>query len=105
MHPILRKYSERNPRTYGLALLLVAIVLAGFWQKGAAWTFFLVMLSVGFGIAGASYIILGSRFCALETRCDAIWKGDNISGWAILALVGWGLGLLIVSLLVWAFLA
>lgn len=59
MHPVLRKFSKRRPRTYGLILLALGAVLAKFGQWGAAssipslWV--AMVLGIVFGILGSSF--------------------------------------------------
>ena len=73
MHPVLRKFSKRRPRTYGLILLALGAALAKFGQWGAAssipilipfipilWV--AMVLGIVFGISGIVLLVLGSKY-------------------------------------------
>lgn len=97
MLPILKRFSEHRPRTYGVILLMVAFGSAMFWQKGAAWTFVFICLSVAFGLSGILYLFLGSKYGAWDVKFEAVLSGANISWRQAIFSVGLGVALLAIA--------
>jgi hypothetical protein len=101
MHPVVRRLSERNPRIYGLVMLMIAAGFAAFWRRGNIFTVILICVSVGFGIAGLSYVIFGRRPNSWDTQFEPILAGANMSWRQAAVTIGIGLVLLATSVLIY----
>jgi len=70
MHPVLREFSKRRPRTYGLILLVLGAVLTKLGQWGVGSSIVAVRLAMVFGIVfgiiigilGIVFLVLGSKY-------------------------------------------
>jgi len=99
MHPTVRAFSERRPRMYGLLSLITAFGL-GYWGRRTAaptLAFVLLMLSAGSGAVGILYITLGWRACRMDNRFVARVNLNKLTWIQALFIIGLGVGLLLLS--------
>lgn len=67
MHPVLRKFSKRRPRAYGLILLALGAVLA----KSSSIPV-LIVVGIIIGFWGIAFLVLGSKFNPDEPSSEEI---------------------------------
>lgn len=97
MHPIVRGFSERRPRVYGMLVLIVAVALAFVGQRVAAAgiAFLVLMLAAGFGVGGIYYLAFGSHAHRWDVRFqERFFPPARLSWWQVCAAVALGFGLL-----------
>ena len=70
MHPVVRGFSERRPRAYGLLILVVAVGLGfvGHRVAAAVLAFLVLMLAAGFGVGGIYYLAFGAQAHRWDVR-------------------------------------
>src|SRR5262245_37167055 len=63
MHPIVRRFSGRRPRVFGLFMLAVGVALAFLGRRVAAAgiAFLVLVLAAGYSVAGIYYLAVGSH--------------------------------------------
>jgi hypothetical protein len=100
MHPVVKRFSERRPRLYGLIALIAAFALTFIGQKTGVGTiaFLLILSSVGFGVTGILYMVMGSKCTQWNARFVASFNPRSVSWGQALALVSFGLALFALSL-------
>ena len=100
MHPAVREFSERRPRTYGLLILAVGVGLGFVGQRLAApaVAFSVLMLAAGYGAGGISYLACGSKGCWWDARFqERFFPPARLSWRQVCALIALAVGLLSIT--------
>lgn len=97
MHSIVRGFSERRPRAYGLLVSSAAIGLGFVGQRIAAAgiAFLVLMLAAGFGVGGIYYLVLGTRAHRWDVKCEQrVFPPGRLSWRQVSAVITLGFALL-----------
>jgi len=100
MHPIVRRFSERRPKLYGLIMLGVAVTLVLLGQRitAASIAFLVLMLGAGFGVGGIYYLALGSQAQRYDVRFEGRYFPPAALPWRqVCTAIALGLGLLCIT--------
>ena len=96
MHPIVRDFSRNRPRVYGLLALVVALGLAWLGRRVPAppAAFLLLVLSAGYGVTGAVYLVFGAQAHRWDVRFEETFSPFTRLSWRMaLTAIGVALGL------------
>lgn len=100
MHPIVKRFCERRPRTYGVLLVVSGILLnaaRSILEGPLEFVIFsIALLSVSTGMI---YIAIGPYCNKWKATFYASYDPDALTWWQIVALTAFGIGFLCVSLL------
>lgn len=105
MHPTVRRFSARYPRTYGLLFSLAALILAWLARRPslAGYALVLLLVAVAFGVTGTLYLLLGPRCSKWDEKFVTSFNPRRVTWRQALALTAFGLGLVAIAVVLYRF--
>ena len=103
MHPAVKRFSERYPRTYGLIFFVAALILGRLGQRPGLGNTALVLflLSVAFGLTGVAYLVLGPKCSRWNERFVESFDPNSVSWRQAMVLTAFGLGLVLIAIVLY----